>query len=51
VVLRDVNGMDYREIASALDVPMGTVESRIFRGRARLRRALAAESTAEGART
>jgi RNA polymerase sigma-70 factor (ECF subfamily) len=37
VVLRDVQGLDYREIADALGVPMGTVESRIFRGRQRLR--------------
>jgi RNA polymerase sigma-70 factor (ECF subfamily) len=40
VLLRDVEGLDYREIAVALGVPMGTVESRIFRGRARLRAAL-----------
>ncbi len=37
VVLRDVQGLDYREIAEALGVPLGTVESRIFRGRQRLR--------------
>jgi RNA polymerase sigma-70 factor (ECF subfamily) len=37
VVLRDVQGLEYREIAQLLDVPMGTVESRIFRGRQRLR--------------
>jgi RNA polymerase sigma-70 factor (ECF subfamily) len=37
VVLRDVQGLDYREIADTLRVPMGTVESRIFRGRQRLR--------------
>lgn len=37
VVLRDVEGFDYREIAQLLDVPMGTVESRIFRGRQRLK--------------
>ncbi len=37
VVLRDVQGLDYREIADALGVPIGTVESRIFRGRQRLR--------------
>ena len=40
VVLRDVEGLEYREIADALDIPIGTVESRIFRGRARLRAAL-----------
>ena len=37
VTLRDIQGLDYREIAQLLDVPMGTVESRIFRGRQRLR--------------
>lgn len=37
VVLRDVQGLDYREIADLLRVPLGTVESRIFRGRQRLR--------------
>jgi RNA polymerase sigma-70 factor (ECF subfamily) len=50
VVLRDVNGLDYREIAAALGVPMGTVESRIFRGRARLKHALEANIVPEGAR-
>jgi len=37
VVLRDVQGLEYREIAEALGVPLGTVESRIFRARQRLR--------------
>jgi RNA polymerase sigma-70 factor (ECF subfamily) len=37
VTLRDVQGLDYKEIASVLGVPIGTVESRIFRGRQRLK--------------
>lgn len=37
VTLRDVEGLEYREIARVLDVPIGTVESRIFRARQRLR--------------
>ena len=41
VVLCDVVGFEYREIADALDVPVGTVRSRIHRGRAQLREVLA----------
>ena len=41
VTLRDVEGLEYREIARALDIPLGTVESRIFRARQRLRPLLA----------
>ena len=37
VTLRDVQDLDYKEIAGVLDVPIGTVESRIFRGRQRLK--------------
>ena len=37
VVLRDVEGLDYKEIAEVTGAPMGTVESRIFRARRRLR--------------
>jgi RNA polymerase sigma factor (sigma-70 family) len=40
VVLCDVVGLDYAEIAEALGVPTGTVRSRIHRGRALLRKAL-----------
>jgi RNA polymerase sigma-70 factor, ECF subfamily len=40
VILRDVHGLDYRRIASVTGVPIGTVESRIARGRERLRRQL-----------
>jgi RNA polymerase sigma-70 factor (ECF subfamily) len=50
VVLRDVQGLDYREIADALGVPIGTVESRIFRGRQRLRSLLEPLMSSRGAR-
>lgn len=40
VVLCDVVGLPYQEIGEALGVPVGTVRSRIHRGRALLREAL-----------
>lgn len=42
VVLRDIQGLAYDEIASALNVNVGTVKSRISRGRERLREKLSA---------
>lgn len=36
VILRDLEDMDYREIAETLCIPQGTVKSRISRGRAEL---------------
>ncbi len=41
VVLRDVAGLDYAEIAAVLDIAPGTVRSRIARGRSRLADAIA----------
>lgn len=40
VVMCDVVGLSYQEISSSLEVPVGTVRSRIHRGRALLREAL-----------
>ncbi len=40
VVLKDVLGYSYEEIAANLDIPIGTVRSRIHRGRGRLKEAL-----------
>jgi len=43
VVLRDVEGLDYSQIAEVLNVPVGTVKSRLHRGRQILRQALASK--------
>ena len=40
VLLRDLNGLAYEEIAKITEVPIGTVKSRVNRGRLRLRRDL-----------
>jgi RNA polymerase sigma factor (sigma-70 family) len=48
VVLCDVEGLSYEEIADVLDLKMGTVRSRIHRGRAMLRSALAHRAPTAG---
>ena len=48
VVLCDVEGLTYEEIAEILDAKLGTVRSRIHRGRAMLRRALAHREPTQG---
>ena len=40
VILRDIEGFSYEEIATALGISVGTVKSRLSRGREELRRKL-----------
>jgi RNA polymerase sigma-70 factor (ECF subfamily) len=40
IILSDMQGFDYSEIAAALGISLGTVKSRIFRGRSHLRQVL-----------
>ncbi len=48
VILSDIEGLSYQEIADATEVPIGTVRSRLARGRALLRRQLESFARQEG---
>ena len=48
VVLCDIEGLSYEEIADVLGIKLGTVRSRIHRGRAQLREALSHRARAPG---
>lgn len=50
LVLADVQGFTYAEIADVLDVPMGTVRSRLARARSRLQEALWSHAVDAGLR-
>ncbi len=50
VVLRDLEGFSYQEIATMLSCPAGTVMSRLGRARAKLRRSLASRQPRAAAR-
>lgn len=48
VILSDMQGLSYAEIAESLDVPVGTVRSRLNRGRTHLQKALWDEAVKSG---
>lgn len=48
VILSDIEGMSYQEIADVTEVPIGTVRSRLARGRALLRKYLETYARREG---
>ena len=48
ILLRDIEGFSYQEIADMLEIPIGTVMSRLFRGRKLLQDALREYAIREG---
>ena len=50
LVLRELEGLSYKEIAELADIPIGTVMSSLARGRERLREALLRARSKEGTR-
>ena len=50
VILRDIEGFSYEEVAEILGIQLGTVKSRLMRGRAQLKTRLASYAEASAAR-
>ena len=48
IILRHINELSYEEISTAVDLPLGTVKNRIFRGREMLKAKLSGEMTTGG---
>lgn len=48
IMLREIDGLSYEEIAQAMDCPVGTVRSRIFRAREAIDRSIEALAGGEG---
>lgn len=47
IVLRDVESCDYEQIAQIMEVPVGTIKSRLFRARMALREAMVGDRRSE----